>query len=455
MIDLRLPVRPRARPDDPDPEAVRLVQETRERVVGALTPRDRRASLLVGGAFLAVAVPFAVLYDSSRPLSIGVLVALVAAYAVAFRVEFEIAAGSVVATELVLVPMLFLLPVDIVPLVVAAAILIARLPDYALRRAPVQRVGLDLVSSWHAIGPALVLALASEQGPKLADWDLYLAALAAQFAFDLAAGTVYQQLAYGLSPRAELKFVAVGFGVDAALAPIGLLGAIVATQGSPYSFLLVMPLVGLLAAFAQQRRSAIDGAVALGEAYRGTAEMLADEIEWDDAYTGAHSREVVELVLDVADELGVDARGRRDAEFAALLHDVGKRRVPREVITKPSALTPGERALIETHTVEGEKMLSRIGGLLGDVGTIVRSCHERWDGHGYPDGLAGESIPLVARIVSCCDAYNAMTTDRPYRNALHPGDAVMELELNAGSQFDPTVVAALVRVLERESALVA
>ena len=383
MIELQLP-RSRTRPDDP--EAV-LVQETRERVVGALTTRDRRASLLVGGAFLAVAVPFAVLYDSSRPLSVGVLVALVAAYAVAFRVEFELPTGSVVATELVLVPMLFLLPVDVVPLVVAAAILISRVPDYALRRAPVQRVGLDLVSSWHALGPALVLAAAGSPDPGLSDWNLYVAALAAQFAFGLGAGTVYQQLAYGVSPRAGLRFVAVGFGVDAALAPVGLLAAIFAADGNPYSFLLVMPLIGLLAAFAQQRRSAIDGAA---EAYRGTAEMLADEIEWEDAYTGAHSREVVELVLEVADELGVDARRRRDAEFAALLHDVGKRRVPREVITKPAALTPEERALIETHTVEGEKILSRIGGLLGDVGNIVRSCHERWDGSGYPDGLAGE-----------------------------------------------------------------
>jgi putative nucleotidyltransferase with HDIG domain len=454
VIDVRLPARTRARPDDPDPDAVRLVQETRQRLVSRLTRRDRWGSLLVGGGFLAAAVPFALLHGSSRSPSVAAIVILIAAYAVASRIEFEIAAGSVVPTELVLVPMLFLLPLGLVPLAVAAGIVCGRLPGYVLGRAPVQRVGADLVSSWHAIGPALVLALAGERGPSLSDWDLYLAALAAQFAVDIAAGTVYQQIAYGLSRRAEVAFVAVGFGVDAALAPIGLL-AVLAAPPNQFSFLLVLPLVGLLAAFAQQRRSAIDGAVALGSAYRGAAELLVDFVEDTDAYTGDHSKQIVELVLAVADELGVDSRGRRDAELAALLHDVGKVRVPRELITKPTSLTPGERTLMETHTVEGERILSRIGGLLGDVGTIVRSCHERWDGKGYPDGLAGESIPLVARIVSCIDAYNAMTTDRPYRRALRAEDALYELRVHAGTQFDPAVVEALMRVLARQTALVA
>ena len=104
---------------------------------------------------------------------------------------------------------------------------------------------------------------------------------------------------------------------------------------------------------------------------------------------------------------------------------------------------------METHTVEGERLLAKVGGLLGDVGRVVRSCHERWDGGGYPDGLAGEQIPLVARIVMCCDAFNAMTTDRSYRKALPKEAAVAELERNAGSQFDPRVVAALLRRLGR------
>ena len=94
-------------------------------------------------------------------------------------------------------------------------------------------------------------------------------------------------------------------------------------------------------------------------------------------------------------------------------------------------------------------MLDRVGGLLARVGEIVRSCHERWDGRGYPDGLAGEQIPLAARIVFACDAYNAMTTDRPYRAAMSREAAVAELRANTGTQFDPKVVAALIEVVEQ------
>ena len=96
-------------------------------------------------------------------------------------------------------------------------------------------------------------------------------------------------------------------------------------------------------------------------------------------------------------------------------------------------------------------MLKKVGGLLGEIGTIVRSCHERWDGGGYPDGLAGEDIPRIARIVACCDAFNAMTTDRPYRAALPLGEALAELERGSGGQFDPAVVDALDHSLRRNT----
>jgi HD-GYP domain-containing protein (c-di-GMP phosphodiesterase class II) len=99
--------------------------------------------------------------------------------------------------------------------------------------------------------------------------------------------------------------------------------------------------------------------------------------------------------------------------------------------------------VIKTHTIEGERLLSQVGGLLGNVGRIVRSCHEDWDGTGYPDGLAGEEIPRVARIVRCCDAFSAMTTDRPYRKARPVEDAVVELRRCAGTDFDAVVVEAL------------
>jgi len=170
-------------------------------------------------------------------------------------------------------------------------------------------------------------------------------------------------------------------------------------------------------------------------------------VEADDAYTGVHSRDVVDLALRVADGLELGARERRDLEFAALLHDVGKVRVPNEIINKPGPLSDEERRVMERHTVEGEQLLLRVGGLLGEIGRVVRSCHERWDGKGYPDGLAGEQIPLLARIVSCCDAYNAMTSDRSYRKALPAAQARAELVACSGTQFDPRVVDALVASL--------
>ena len=121
--------------------------------------------------------------------------------------------------------------------------------------------------------------------------------------------------------------------------------------------------------------------------------------------------------------------------------------IPLEIINKPGPLDPDERALMNTHTIEGERMLEKVGGLLGRVGRVVRSCHEQWDGGGYPDGLAGEEIPLAARIVCCCDAFHAMTTDRPYRNARSLEEATAELRRCAGTHFDPDVVAALLAVV--------
>jgi HD-GYP domain-containing protein (c-di-GMP phosphodiesterase class II) len=238
------------------------------------------------------------------------------------------------------------------------------------------------------------------------------------------------------------------WAVDSALTPIAILAAL-GSQQHPTLVVGTLPLIGLLAYFARERKARIDNALELSSAYRGTAFLLGDVVEADDAYTGLHSRDVVSLVTDVCDRLGVTGAERRDAEFAALLHDVGKIRIPAEIINKPGKLTDEEFAVIKTHTVEGEKLLAQVGGILGNVGRIVRSCHEDWDGTGYPDGLVGEQIPRVARIVRCCDAYSAMTTDRSYRKALPVPEAVAELQRCSGTDFDPTVVAALDAVLAK------
>jgi HD-GYP domain-containing protein (c-di-GMP phosphodiesterase class II) len=133
---------------------------------------------------------------------------------------------------------------------------------------------------------------------------------------------------------------------------------------------------------------------------------------------------------------------------AASSNRTSTRSVDIEILNKPASLTDEEMAIVQKHTLEGEDMLSRIGGVLGDVGSVVRSHHERFDGKGYPDGLEGEQIPLASRVIACCDAFNAMTTDRVYRAAMPAEAAVAELRSEAGAQFDPEVVEALVGIVE-------
>jgi putative nucleotidyltransferase with HDIG domain len=193
------------------------------------------------------------------------------------------------------------------------------------------------------------------------------------------------------------------------------------------------------------------GLLELNNAYRGTALVLGDVVEADDGYTGEHCKSVVELALAVGRRMGLDAERRRNLEFGALLHDVGKIAIPNDIINKPGKLDDEEWSIIQTHTIEGQKMLDRVGGFMREVGRIVRSHHERWDGGGYPDGLAGEGIPLEARIIACCDAWNAMRTDRSYRNALSHEVAMTELVENVGRQFDPAVAAILIPIVADEA----
>jgi len=149
----------------------------------------------------------------------------------------------------------------------------------------------------------------------------------------------------------------------------------------------------------------------------------------------------------VADELGLDAGQRRRVEFGALLHDVGKVAIPKEIINKRGPLDPDEWEVIKTHTVEGQRMLDTVGGIMREVGLIVRAHHERWDGTGYPDRLAGTDIPIEARIVAACDTWNAMTTTRTYREAMSNQVALAELRAVAGAQLDPVVVSVLARLV--------
>jgi HD-GYP domain-containing protein (c-di-GMP phosphodiesterase class II) len=426
-----------------DPAAQRVIEEQRARRLSRLARRERRSIFVSAGAFVACAVLMAAVLPTDRSPGALATLLLIAVYALAFRLDFEVGTGSAVPTQLVLVPMLFVLPTGIVPLAVAAGVIVSSLAEYAGGGLNLGRVFMRLVNCWHAIGPALVLALAGEPEPRLDDWPIYLAALGAQFALDYGSAALREWSALGVAPKVQFRAMGWAWMIDGGLATIGLAVAFAAVD-SPYGVVLAVPLVGLLSVFARDRRVRIDHELELRDAYRGTAFLLGDVVEADDGYTGEHSRDVVALTLSVADELALSERNRRDAEFVALLHDVGKIRIPNEIINKPGKLTPEEWEVMKQHTIEGERLLHRVGGLLGEIGRIVRSCHERHDGTGYPDGLAGDEIPLVARIVACCDAYNAMTTDRSYRKALPQHEAVAELRRSAGTQFDPVVVDALI-----------
>jgi len=415
---------------------------------------ELRGELPVGGAFLAAALALAVLAKGAAGggagagipgVDLGVALLYVAAMAAVGHVKFDIGAGYTVPTQVVFVPMLFALPVCMVPLLVAAGLALGMAPEILAGRVPASRVLTVPGNSWFALGPAVVLAAAGDHSPE-GRVGVLAVALVAQFGCDFLANAARERLREGISLGELAQEVRQVYLIDLALTPLGLVVALAAVE-RPWAVLLVAPLFGVLRWFSRERRARLEQLVELNDAYRGTALVLGDVVEADDSYTGEHCKDVVGLALDVAGRLGMDADGRRNVEFGALLHDVGKIAVPKEIVNKPGKLDEREFEIIKTHTVEGQRMLDRVGGFMGEVGQIVRSHHERFDGGGYPDGLVGEDIPLESRIVSCCDAFNAMTTTRSYRRAMPIAAAVAELRRHSGSQFDPRVVDALIAVV--------
>ena len=402
--------------------------------------RERQVDGVSAITFLAVAAAIALLIPSERdadPLLIG---ALVLGYALIRQVRFEFGEAYNSPVELVFVWMWVLVPLNLIPLLIAVAMVLSVVPEIGKRNWHHERTITSIADSWFSVGPVLVLAALAPGTPTLEDAPLYLLAFVAQHAGDVAWGLLRDIPLFGITPRQILHTSAGVIQVDAVLAPLAFVIAVEAID-QPAVLISVAPLVWLLQFFSRDRTARYTASLELNRAYRGTVMLLADVIEFEDNYTGEHSRSVVELVRAVSEEMGFEQSERQELEFAALLHDVGKIGIPKEILNKPAALSDDEFEIMKTHTIEGQFLLDRIGGLLGRVGEIVRSCHERWDGRGYPDGLSAEEIPLAARIVFVCDAFNAMTTDRPYRNALPREEALEELYTNAGTQFDPAVVA--------------
>jgi HD-GYP domain-containing protein (c-di-GMP phosphodiesterase class II) len=425
-----------------------LLADARKRIPRSLARREAWTELWVGGAFVVAAVALALALPTDRPLDWTDAALATLVLAITSRVVFEVGSCYTMPTQLVFVPMLFIIPPELVPLFVAAGLAVGKLAEVATGALAPGRIVKALGDSWFAIGPATLFALAGAPGPTGADWPLYLGALGSQFVIESLARRARDHLNGGASLREQLSESRWVYLVDSLLAPVGLAIGFAASE-DPWTVTLVAPLAVLLHIFARERLARLESLIELNAAYQGTAYALGDVVQHNDAYTGRHSRSVVLLSLEVSDELGLDPRRRRNVELAALLHDVGKIAIPTEIINKPGTLDRNEWALVKTHTVEGQRVLDRIGGLMRSIGRVVRSSHERYDGDGYPDGLAGEDIPIESRIIFCCDAFSAMTTDRPYRRALSVEQAIAELEDNAGTQFDPTVAGVLVDRIRR------
>ena len=430
-------------------EDQQLLADTFARARRGMQARERAAELLGAVTFVAAVVA---LWLAAPPNDFDVIPALVctAVLALSALVRFETPFGFTVPTQLAFVPLVFSVPVAVAPLATLVALTVARLPDVFRDGLPVSRLLQSAGNARFAVGPSAVFVLYAVQ-PGQAGAAILMAALAAQFLIDFVGQSLSLAISRGAGLTAQLRESVWVYAVDAALAGVGLEVAR-NVHDSPAGALTLVPLLGLLAVFARERHQRLESLIELNDAYRGTALVLGDVVEADDGYTGEHSKSVVGLALSVGDTLGLDAEERRNLEFAALLHDVGKIAIPKEVINKPGRLDPHEWTVIKTHTVEGQKMLDRVGGFMREVGRIVRSHHERWDGGGYPDGLAGEAIPLEARIIACCDTWNAMRTDRSYRKALPHSVALAELGKNAGTQLDPAVVGVLISIVATDDA---
>jgi diguanylate cyclase (GGDEF)-like protein len=340
-------------PAHPELADLALLADARARARTRLGARERWTAVVLGGGFLVAAGAMASLLDSEVPFRTTTAVLLVLALALVSRIEFEIGTGSVVPTQVVLVPMLLLLPPPIVPLAVAVAYALSGLVDRAKGRRHLQRLGVLLGNCWHALAPALLLALFADSEPRWDQWPLYLAALSAQFAFDFASSAGREWFAFGISPRRLLPSFGWVYTVDALLAPVGFLAAR-ESFSMRFAFLLVLAPACLLALLARERRSRIDRAQAFRHAFdsayvdarRDALTGLANRLAWEEAVVQAEralaeagtAASVVVLDVDCLKRAN-DSRG----------HDFGD-----EVLRCVAALV--------LATVRGQDVVARVGG---------------------------------------------------------------------------------------------
>jgi len=230
---------------------------------------------------------------------------------------------------------------------------------------------------------------------------------------------------------------------------IGVLNIDRSTSAAQFS----QPNLSVVASFAGQLAMAIDNARVYSDLeghFLGTITALAAAVDAKDPYTFGHSSGVTDHAIAIAQGLGLTEREIETLRKASILHDIGKIGIDGSILNKPGPLDAEEREIMQQHPSIGANILGSLD-FLEDVVPIVFYHHEHFDGRGYPAGMAGEDIPLGARIISVADAYNAMTSDRPYRSALGLAQATRELKAHAGTQFDPKVVDVFLPILARSA----
>ena len=437
---------------DPSFEEQQHVEAALERRGMPLRARERRAELLLGGGFvlacillLLAAPPWQAALDPAAALCCAL------ALAVAVSVHFVVGPGYTVPTQLAFIPLAFAVPPALLAPAAAAVFAAAQLVDVVRSQLPISRLALVPSNTWFALGPAAVLAATGAPPAAEATVPLVAGMVAAQVAIDATMSCIRDALHGELDPRAVLGEAWL-YAVDVALTPIAFVVAL-ALPAQPWAALAIVPLLGVLAVFARERDARMQGLAELNTAYRGTALVLGDVVEADDGYTGEHCRDVVELAVAVGRRHGTVGGPLATSSSRPYCTMSARSRSRRASSTSPAHSTRDEWEIVRQHTIQGQRMLDRVGGFMREVGTIVRSHHERWDGSGYPDGLAGDAIPLEARIIGCCDAWNAMTTTRSYREALSDDVAAHELRANSGTQFDPNIVVATLAVAQPERPL--
>ena len=334
------------------------------------------------------------------------------------------------------------------PFVVAGALLLARLPDYRSGEVHADRALLRTGDAWYSIWPVLVLLAFGATSPDWSDWPIYLLALAAQFAIDGAMTTFRVSYGLGIKPRtviSELRRIDL---IDALLSPAGLLVAFGAAS-EPWASILILPLLGVFQVFAKEREARIESAIALSGAYRGTAILLSEVLSSTDEYTGHHSRSVVVLAHQVGEALDLDEADLRDLEFGG---SASRRRKDRGAKRDHQQARPAHRRRdgrhAHPHGRGREHAQSHRRAFSSRRASWFAPTTSAGTGRVTRTAWPSEEIPIGARVISACDAFNAMTTDRPYRKAMSVGVAVTELRSEAGKQFDPRVVEALVDLVE-------